>query len=51
MINEWDLTQTNQARILNQPPTVAVLGASAIEAHNYHLPEGCLLYTSPSPRD
>ena len=40
MINEWDLTQTNQARILNQPPTVAVLGASAIEAHNYHLPEG-----------
>ena len=40
MINEWDLTQTNQARILNQPPTVAVLGASAIEAHNYHQPEG-----------
>ena len=40
MINEWDLTQTNQARILNQPPTVAVLGTSAIEAHNYHLPEG-----------
>ena len=40
MINEWDLTQTNQARILNRPPTVAVLGTSAIEAHNYHLPEG-----------
>ena len=40
MINEWDLTQTNQSRILNRPPTVAVLGASAIEAHNYHLPEG-----------
>ena len=40
MINEWDLTQTNQSRILNNKPTVAVLGASAIEAHNYHLPEG-----------
>ena len=40
MINEWDLTQTNQARILKKPPTVAVIGASAIEAHNYHLPEG-----------
>ena len=40
MINEWDLTQTNQARILKKPPTVAVIGASDIEAHNYHLPEG-----------
>ena len=40
MINEWDLTQTNQDRLLKNPPTVAVLGASAIEAHKYHLPEG-----------
>ena len=40
MINEWDLTQTNQARLKQQMPNVAVLGASAIEAHNYHLPEG-----------
>tara|TARA_B100000809_G_C15138394_1_gene531715 strand:+ start:2415 stop:3200 length:786 start_codon:yes stop_codon:yes gene_type:complete len=40
MINEWDLTQTNQARLLKQSPKVAVLGTSAIEAHNYHLPEG-----------
>ena len=40
MINEWDITQTNQARLKQQMPNVAVLGASAIEAHNYHLPEG-----------
>jgi creatinine amidohydrolase len=40
MINEWDLAQTNQARLKQQMPNVAVLGASAIEAHNYHLPEG-----------
>jgi len=40
MINGWDLTQTNQARLKQQMPNVAVLGASAIEAHNYHLPEG-----------
>ena len=40
MINEWDLTQTNQARLKQHMPNVAVLGASAIEAHNYHLPEG-----------
>ena len=40
MINEWDLTQTNQKRIMNNKPNVAILGTSAIEAHNYHLPEG-----------
>jgi|TARA_B100001105_G_scaffold38924_1_gene27837 creatinine amidohydrolase len=40
MINEWNLAQTNQARLKKQMPNVAVLGASAIEAHNYHLPEG-----------
>ena len=40
MINEWDLTQTNQARLKQHMPNVAVLGSSAIEAHNYHLPEG-----------
>ena len=40
MINEWNLAQTNQARLKKKMPNVAVLGASAIEAHNYHLPEG-----------
>ena len=40
MINEWDITQINQAKLKEQMPKVAVLGASAIEAHNYHLPEG-----------
>ena len=40
MIKEWDLTQTNQKRIMNNKPNVAILGTSAIEAHNYHLPEG-----------
>ena len=35
MINEWDLTQTNQARLKQQMPNVAVLGASAIEAVSY----------------
>jgi len=40
MINKWDLAQTNQARLKQKMPNVAVLGASAIEAHNYHLPEG-----------
>jgi creatinine amidohydrolase len=40
MINEWDLTQTNQARLKQHMPNVAVLGSSAIEGHNYHLPEG-----------
>jgi len=40
MINEWDITQINQAKLKEQIPKVAVLGASAIEAHNYHLPEG-----------
>jgi creatinine amidohydrolase len=40
MINEWDLTQTNQARLKQHMPNVAVLGSTAIEAHNYHLPEG-----------
>jgi len=34
MINGWDLTQTNQARLKQKMPNVAVLGASAIEAHN-----------------
>ena len=36
MINEWDLTQTNQKRIMNNKPNVAILGTSAIEAHNHH---------------
>ncbi len=40
MINEWTLSQSTQARLNKQMPHVAVLGAIAIEAHNYHLPEG-----------
>ncbi|MBT3940011.1 MAG: creatininase family protein [Pelagibacterales bacterium] len=40
MINKWDLTQTNLKNIINNKPNVAILGTSAIEAHNYHLPEG-----------
>jgi len=31
MINEWDITQINQAKLKEQIPKVAVLGASAIE--------------------
>ena len=40
MIHEWDLTQTNLSRLANKKPEVAVLGAGAIEPHNFHLPEG-----------
>ena len=40
MINEWDLTQTNQSRLKQHMTIFAVFGSSAIEAHNYHLPEG-----------
>jgi len=40
MIHEWDLTQTNLSRIAKNKPEVAVLGACAIEPHNFHLPEG-----------
>lgn len=40
MINEWDLTETNQSRLLGNIPEVAVIPTSAIEPHNLHLPEG-----------
>lgn len=40
MINEWDLTKTNQTRLKKNMPEVAVIPTSAIEPHNLHLPEG-----------
>jgi creatinine amidohydrolase len=39
MIEEWDLSSTNQRRILAQHYEVAVLPIGATEAHNLHLPE------------
>ena len=39
-INEWDLTSTNQHRILKHKYEVAIVPIGAIEAHNLHLPEG-----------
>jgi creatinine amidohydrolase len=40
MINEWDLTKTNQQRLKENMPDVAVIPTSATEPHNLHLPEG-----------
>ena len=40
MINEWDITETNQHRLAQRRYEVAVLPVGAIEAHNRHLPEG-----------
>lgn len=40
MIDEWDLTATNQRRIRSRHYEVAVLPIGATEAHNLHLPEG-----------
>ena len=40
MIDEWDLTATNLHRLSARRYEVAVLPTSAIEAHNWHLPEG-----------
>ncbi len=40
MINEWDLTKTNQRRLKNNMPQAAVIPTCAIEPHNLHLPEG-----------
>ncbi len=40
MIAEWDLTQTNQRRLKENMPRVAVIPTSAIEPHNLHLPIG-----------
>ena len=53
----WNLARTNYAVVKQQSYEVAVLPLGATEPHNLHLPygtdlfEGCLLYTSPSPRD
>ena len=47
MIHEWNLVQTNLARLSEKNPEVAVLPLSAVEPHNRHLPEGQdLLHTS-----
>ncbi len=40
MIHEWDLTETNLARLSEKQYEVAVLPIGAIEPHNLHLPEG-----------
>jgi len=40
MIDEWDITATNQDRMRRRAYEVAVLGAGAIEPHNFHLPIG-----------
>jgi len=40
LINEWDLTKTNQFRLRKNKPEVVVIPTSAIEPHNLHLPEG-----------
>ncbi|HUU21026.1 MAG TPA: creatininase family protein [Phycisphaerae bacterium] len=40
MIEEWDITATNQGRCRGRAYEVAVLAAGAIEPHNFHLPLG-----------
>jgi len=40
MIDEWDITATNQHRARQRHYEVAVLPVGAIEAHNTHLPLG-----------
>jgi len=40
MIDEWDITATNQHRARQRRYEVAVLPVGAIEAHNFHLPLG-----------
>jgi creatinine amidohydrolase len=40
MIREWDLSSTNQHRLLRRKYEVAVLPVGSCEAHNLHLPEG-----------
>jgi creatinine amidohydrolase len=39
-IEDWDLTSSNLDRLKNRQYEVAVIPTCAIEAHNYHLPEG-----------
>ncbi len=40
MIDEWDITATNQGRMRRRAYEVAVLPTGAIEPHNFHLPIG-----------
>ena len=40
MIEEWDITATNQGRARQRAYEVAVLPVGAIEPHNFHLPMG-----------
>jgi len=40
MIHDWDLTETNLARLKHKKYEVAVIPIGAIEPHNLHLPEG-----------
>ncbi|NPA36088.1 MAG: creatininase family protein [Chlorobi bacterium] len=40
MISEWLLKETNQRRLKENMPEVAVIPTSAIEPHNLHLPIG-----------
>ncbi len=40
MISDWLLKETNQRRLKENMPEVAVIATSAIEPHNFHLPIG-----------
>jgi creatinine amidohydrolase len=40
MIDEWDITSTNQHRVARRTYEVAVLPIGAVEPHNFHLPLG-----------
>ncbi len=40
MINTWNLTETNLAKLEKDIPQVAVISTAAVEPHNRHLPEG-----------
>ena len=52
MINEWDITTTNQHRARDRKYEVAVLPTAAIEPHNLHLPLGQdLLHTTHVSRE
>ena len=52
MLQEWDLTETNLFRAQTRHYEIAVLPVGAIEAHNYHLPEGQdFLHTSHVARE
>ena len=52
MIDEWDITSTNQRRARGRRYDVAVLPVGAVEPHNLHLPLGQdLLHTTHVARD